>query len=155
MNKENEITSYLENEQVSTFISNADAILESAKKHLTIDIDLEVSVEIVDQDTIRTINKEYRQKDMVTDVLSFPMYESYEDIKSSIMKPVSIGDIFICFDRASEQAIEYSHQLDRELAFLYCHGLLHLFGFDHMCESDAKEMEGLQEVILNDVNIKR
>lgn len=155
MNKENEITSYLENDEVSKFISNVEAILKSAKKHLNIEIEVEVFVEIVDQETIKKTNRDYRNIDKVTDVLSFPMYESCDDIRTSVMVPVSIGDIFICFDRAKEQAIEYGHSLERELAFLYCHGLLHLLGFDHITDEQANEMEALQEEILNDVNVKR
>lgn len=107
---------------------------------------------IVDEVKIREINKNYRGKDSVTDVISFAL----EDDKTFVTSDLRIlGDIYICLKRAKEQAIEYGHSFLRELSFLTIHGLLHLLGYDHMEEEDEKIMFELQERILNEYGIKR
>ena len=107
---------------------------------------------IVDKEKIQEINKLYRNIDRVTDVISFAL----EDDKSFIETEFRVlGDIYICLDKAMEQAKEYGHSLKREVSFLTIHGLLHLLGYDHMNEEDEKEMFGLQEMILNEYGLKR
>ena len=107
---------------------------------------------IVDNETIHSINKEYRGVDRPTDVISFAL----EDDKSFIQTDVRIlGDIYISIDKAREQAGSYGHSLKREISFLTVHGLLHLLGYDHMEEEEEKEMFGLQELILDGYGIKR
>ena len=107
---------------------------------------------IVDKEKIQEINKLYRNIDRVTDVISFAL----EDDKSFIETEFRVlGDIYICLDKAIEQAKEYGHSLKREVSFLTIHGLLHLLGYDHMNEEDEKEMLGLQEMILNEYGLKR
>ena len=107
---------------------------------------------IVDKKKIQEINKLYRNIDRVTDVISFAL----EDDKSFIETEFRVlGDIYICLDKAIEQAKEYGHSLKREVSFLTIHGLLHLLGYDHMNEEDEKEMFGLQEMILNEYGLKR
>ncbi len=101
-------------------------------------IDKEASLILVGLEEIQQINKEYRDKDYATDVISF---EDDED-------PESMGDIFICVPKIYEQALNYEHSIEREFSFLLCHGLLHLMGYDHMTTEDEKEMFGLQEEIL-------
>lgn len=107
---------------------------------------------IVDKDTIQKLNREYRNKDSVTDVISFALEDDNTFIKTDLRV---LGDIYICLDRAKEQASEYGHSLLRELSFLSVHGLLHLLGYDHQTKEDESVMFGLQELILNEYGIKR
>ena len=107
---------------------------------------------IVDEETIYTINKEYRNKDSVTDVISFALEDDSSFIKTEYR---ILGDIYICLNRAKQQAKEYGHSFLRELSFLTIHGLLHLLGYDHMKKSDEDIMFNLQEMILNEYGIKK
>ncbi len=126
---------------------------------------LEVSLSFVGEDEIRELNKEYRDTDKVTDVLSFPTVENPDrgviDIAShaSDLNPetwlLSLGDIIICLPRAKQQAKEYGHSLKREVAFLSLHSLLHLLGYDHMNQADEEQMTAVQNAVLDKLNIKR
>lgn len=107
---------------------------------------------IVDKNTIQKLNREYRNKDSITDVISFALEDDNTFIKTDLRV---LGDIYICLDRAKEQASEYRHSLLRELSFLSVHGLLHLLGYDHQTKEDESVMFGLQELILNEYGIKR
>ena len=111
-----------------------------------------ISVSFVDLDAIHKINKEYRQIDRPTDVISFAFLDTEKDKAKILAKNemVVLGDIYICLDKAKEQAIEYGHSLDRELRFLFVHGLLHLLGYDHMEKKDEEIMFPLQEKILGE-----
>jgi probable rRNA maturation factor len=117
----------------------------------------EVSITIVSKERIQDINKEYRQKDSVTDVISFAMEEMGEDETEIIGGEETrfLGDIIICLDVAKEQAEEYGHSLEREMGFLGVHGFLHLLGYDHMNDEDEKRMFGRQEEILEQYGLKR
>lgn len=102
---------------------------------------------IIDNPTIHKINKEYRDKDAPTDVISFAL----EDDKT-VIEPDGVrilGDIYISIDKVHEQALEYGHSFKRELSFLAVHGLLHLLGYDHMEKSDEEVMFKKQEEVLN------
>ena len=102
---------------------------------------------IIDNPTIHKINKEYRDKDAPTDVISFAL----EDDKT-VIEPDGVrilGDIYISIDKVHEQALEYGHSFKRELSFLAVHGLLHLLGYDHMENSDEEVMFKKQEEVLN------
>ena len=110
------------------------------------------SVIFVDDDEIHHINKEYRHVDRVTDVISFA-FEDNEEMRYNDFRV--LGDIYVCIPQMKRQAVSYGHSEKRELAFLCVHGLLHLLGYDHMTEDEEKIMFGLQELILNDKNIKR
>ena len=110
------------------------------------------SVIFVDDEEIHRINKEYRHVDRVTDVISFAFEDNEEKIYNNIR---ILGDIYICIPQMKRQATSYGHSEKRELSFLCVHGLLHLLGYDHMNESNEKIMFGLQELILNEKNIKR
>ena len=107
---------------------------------------------IVDEKEIQEINKEYRNKDSVTDVISFALEDDDSFIKTDFR---ILGDIYICLKRAKDQALEYNHSFLREISFLTIHGLLHLLGYDHMNEDDEKVMFNLQEMILNEYGIKK
>ncbi len=113
-------------------------IAETVFDYLRIDANYEISILVTDDKTIHHYNKEYRGKDKPTDVLSFPLEDD-----------IMLGDIVISLDTAKRQALEYDIMLDREAAFLFIHGLLHLLGFDHERSiEDEKEMFLLQEEIL-------
>jgi len=134
-------------------------LLQFAAAKLSIPENAEISVTVVDDQKIREINREYRNKDAVTDVISFAL-EDDEDIFMTLDMeeediPRDLGDIFLSYDKAVEQAEEYGHSVDRELGFLLVHGFLHLNGYDHMTEADEKEMFSLQEEILREYGLKR
>lgn len=107
---------------------------------------------IVDEEKIRYLNKNYRNKDSITDVISFALEDDNTFIKTDMR---ILGDIYICLKRAKDQSIEYGHSFLRELSFLTIHGLLHLLGYDHMEEKEEKIMFKLQEMILNEYGIKK
>ena len=117
-----------------------------------------IDVTIVGRNTIKELNREHRNVDRVTDVLSFPLLEN-DELKSHLMHNENIqtelGDIVICKSRAIEQAKEYGHSLERELCFLALHGFLHVLGYDHMQKEDEMVMLPLQDKILNIANMPR
>lgn len=124
--------------------------------------DAQVSVTIVSEEEIKQLNKEYRGKDAITDVLSFPILEFDED--GNIIDEefdfddelVVLGDIVICEKRAAEQAAEYGHSFERELAFLTVHSMLHLLGYDHEHSDDEEQQMFLkQKEILDNMGITR
>lgn len=117
----------------------------------------EISISFVDNEQIQAINRDYRDKDKPTDVISFAMQEM-EDEELEIVGeglPVVLGDIIISIDKAKEQAEEYNHSFERELAFLALHGFLHLLGYDHMNAEDEKKMFQRQDEILGAFGIER
>lgn len=135
-------------------------ILQYSGERLEIEDSAEMSVTLVDNDEIQTINKEYRGKDQPTDVISFAIEdEAEEDVfdldLSQFDIPRQLGDIIISFDRLQEQAQSYGHSIERELGFLCVHGFLHLNGYDHQNEADEKEMFSLQESILEEFGLER
>nr|WP_239587196.1 rRNA maturation RNase YbeY [Bacillus ectoiniformans] len=121
------------------------------------DEDSEVSVTFVTNDRIQEINHEYRDKNQPTDVISFALEEMGEDeIKiTGVDMPAVLGDIIISVPRAREQAEEYGHSFERELGFLAVHGMLHLFGYDHMTEEEEQVMFTKQKEILNEYGLER
>ena len=104
-------------------------------------------VTIVNNETIHKINREYRNVDRPTDVISFAFLDekSERELKGG---PINLGQIIISYEKAEEQAKEYRHSLIREMVFLFVHGMLHLLGYDHMTEEDEKVMFELQNKIL-------
>lgn len=116
-------------------------------KVLDLQGDYDISVTLVDNKKIHEINKDYRNIDKVTDVISF---ENDLELSFGADEPTDLGDIFISVDQALAQAKEYEHTIERELTFLYVHGLLHCFGYDHLNQEDEHEMFDLQEVILSE-----
>lgn len=118
---------------------------------------LECSFIFVDNEQIREINKNYRQKDAVTDVITFAIEDEIPgEIKiQGIPMPRMLGDVFISLPRTREQAQRYGHSFERELSFLAVHGCLHLLGYDHLEPEEEKVMFGKQEDILNALGIRR
>jgi len=112
--------------------------------------DSEVSISFIGTDEIRELNLDYRGINDATDVLSFPIPDYLT------MGPlVLLGDIVICMDVAKSQAEEYGHSLERELAFLTVHGMLHLLGYDHESKEDETEMFAMQDKVLEYLQVKR
>ncbi len=123
----------------------------------------EIDVRIVNKNEIKQENFKLRNVDKATDVLSMPAFEklslpvskkdfSVEDFDGS---KVLLGSILICEEVAKEQAVEYGHSFYREAGFLFCHGLLHLLGYDHTTEEDEKIMFGIQKNIMNRIGLYR
>lgn len=118
-----------------------------------------ITVTFTTPENIRKINKEYRNIDKATDVLSFPMFERYE-IQNMIKKQEfehedMLGDLVISVEKVKEQAEEYGHSFERELSYMVVHGFYHLMGYDHIKEEDKKEMRPKEEKILSDLKISR
>lgn len=103
----------------------------------------------VNKKTIQSINKSYRNKDYVTDVISFALWDQ-KKFKTNLL-----GELYICFEKIKEQKKEYDHSFKREVCFLFLHGLLHLLGYDHIKKNDEKIMFKLQNDILNELGIIR
>lgn len=121
-----------------------------------VDFDCEVSVTFIDNEGIRSLNNEYRNKDSATDVLSFPMYAFTEDDMPDTDFSVELGDIVLSLERAAEQAEEFGHSYEREVAFLTVHSVLHLLGYDHeLSEEDDLDMRERQRKIMEKINILR
>lgn len=112
---------------------------------------VEVSLSIVDEDQIHKLNKEYRNVDRKTDVLSFPMDEkAYDDEGNPI---ILLGDIVICLDVAKDQALDFGHSFEREIMYLICHSTLHLLGYDHIEEDDKKVMRAKEKEIMKNLGV--
>ena len=121
-----------------------------------VDFDCEVSVTFTDNSGIHDLNLEYRNKDSATDVLSFPMYAFTEDDMPDTDFTVELGDIVLSLERAKEQADEFGHSYEREVAFLCTHSVLHLLGYDHeLSEEDDLDMRERQRKIMEKINILR
>ena len=114
---------------------------------------VEISLSIVNNEEIRQINALHRNIDKETDVLSFPLLDDFDNIPNDFI--IALGDIIISIEKASLQAKEYGHSLERELCFLTVHSMLHLLGYDHMTKDEEEIMFKKQDIILDSLNIKR
>lgn len=115
----------------------------------------EVSVVLGNDEYIHDLNRQYRDKDCPTDVLSFALNEGNEPEIVDGPEEVLLGDIIISIETAARQAEEYAHSLERELAYLTIHGMMHLLGYDHMTEEDKDEMRQEEEHVLSLLGIHR
>lgn len=134
-------------------------IIQFACDFLKLSDNLECSVTLVDNETIRNINRDYRGKDTPTDVISFALDDETSDVKTTLTLDATfahhIGDIVISIERAKEQADDYGHTFERELGFLAVHGFLHLNGYDHITPSQEEEMFTLQNNIFQAFGLER
>lgn len=138
-------------------------VIEAALKAEQVKVPCEISVLFTDNDGIQAINREMREIDRPTDVLSFPMFElgpgvppEDEDYLDPETGMCPLGDMCISLERAEEQAKEYGHSLERELCYLAVHSVLHLLGYDHLDEGPMKrQMRAREEAILGEVGITR
>ena len=149
-------------------IDKIKATIDFALKEEGVKIPYQISLLFVDNEEIREINKENRNIDKVTDVLSFPMLDYEED---KVFKDMYLNyefdetfkdgdelvlvDILLSLERALEQSIEYNHSFEREASYLVVHSVLHLLGYDHMEEDEKKTMRSEEEKILSKMNIVR
>ncbi len=139
------------NEEFDKYEEIYQKLMEKTFKKLNIKKDYEVDVNLIDNERIHEINREYRHVDRSTDVISFAFLDHVDGevtIKGDI--PTLLGEIFISVDKAKEQANAYGHSLLREMSFLFVHGLLHLLGYDHMTKEEETVMFSLQEEILKE-----
>ncbi len=127
-----------------------------------VDFDAAIDVTVVSAGTIRQMNAEYRDKDAVTDVLSFPMYEFYNGLPQEELEKdpgtgcVMLGDMVLCYTRACEQAAEFGHSPARECGYLTTHSVLHLLGYDHeRNEEDTELMRRREEDNLSFLGLTR
>lgn len=132
-------------------------LLNFAADKENVEDDSEVSVTFVSNERIHEINREYREKDAPTDVISFAMEELGEGEIELIgaEQPRVLGDIIISVPKAEEQAKEYGHSFLRELGFLSVHGFLHLLGYDHMEKADEEKMFSRQKELLEQYGLTR
>lgn len=149
------------------YASLAEKVVNACLDYAKFPYEAEVNLTLTDNEGIHTINKEFRQIDRPTDVLSFPMLsyetpgdfafldeEDCEDFNPDTGEAL-LGDIVISVEKVLEQAENFGHSIEREYAFLITHSMLHLFGYDHMTEDEASIMEAKQAEILNELNILR
>ena len=144
----------------------AELVIETSLDYVKCPYETEVSLLLTTDEEIKEINRMQRQIDRATDVLSFPMadYEtpgdfSHLDEDAGLFHPdtgeLMLGDIVISVDKVFEQAEEYGHSVTREFCFLVAHSMLHLLGYDHMTEDEAKVMEAKQAAALKELGINR
>lgn len=150
------MTLEITNETDIALESNLESLIQDAMscvlKHESITTDGEVSLLFVDNLKIQALNREFRNKDSVTDVLSFPQYDSIKD--EGINEPyIYLGDIVISLDEAKSQAEEYSHSIEREIVYLVVHSLFHLIGYDHMTDLDKSEMRLHEKAVLKELGV--
>ena len=123
------------------------------------DSKLVITVTLTTPENIQEINKEYRNVDRATDVLSFPMFERDELEKKiqdkDFLHEDILGDIIISIEKVKEQAEEYGHSFERELSYMVVHGFYHLMGYDHMNDIEKAEMRKKEDNVLNKLNITR
>lgn len=162
---------FVENETEETFDFDIEQIVDLVSKEVLEEencpYETQINVLLTDNTGIREFNKEYRNIDRETDVLSFPnldfetpaVFEIDEDREADYFDPETgeliLGDIIISVDRVKEQAESYGHSRKREFAFLVAHSMLHLCGYDHMEEAEAAVMEAKQEAVLQKLGITR
>lgn len=162
---------YFENESNTTLDFDleeiATKVIEASVHYVHCPYEVEVNLLLVNNTEIRELNREYREMDKATDVLSFPLiqydqpadFSLVEQQEASNFDPESgllmLGDIVISMEKLVEQAEEYQHSTLREYSFLIAHSMLHLFGFDHIEEDERIEMEQKQEDILRILCITR
>lgn len=153
---ENETDKKVSEKQINELNSVCQAVLDLEECNF----DAEISFTFTDNEGIREINRDYRNIDRATDVLSFPMLEFCGDEVDAEFETedgmVILGDIVISIERAEEQAQELNHSLRRELAFLTAHSMLHLLGYDHVDDADGeREMIQKQDIVLAKLGITR
>jgi probable rRNA maturation factor len=144
----------------------AEMVIKAALDEENFEYEIEVGLTLVSLDAIHELNKEFRQIDKPTDVLSFPLinykapgnFEGIADNEDNISPEtgeIMLGDIVLCIPRVISQAEEYGHSVKREYSFLISHSMLHLMGYDHIDDQERRVMEDKQELILNNLGISR
>ena len=114
---------------------------------------VEISLTLVDAEEIQQLNRDYRNVDKVTDVLSFPQYDDLNELPED--GEIMLGDVIICRQRAEEQAEEFGHSVEREMVYLFVHSVCHLLGYDHMEDDEKAEMRAKEEFVMEQINVTR
>ena len=114
---------------------------------------VEISLTLVDAEEIQQLNRDYRNVDKVTDVLSFPQFDDLNELPED--GEIMLGDVIICRQRAEEQAEEFGHSVEREMVYLFVHSVCHLLGYDHMEEDEKAEMRAKEESVMEQINVTR
>lgn len=119
-----------------------------------------IGVSLVSEDEIKDINREFRGIDKVTDVLSFPQFESVDELLDEIegdeaLVDIPLGDVVICLDQAERQSKEYGTSIKREVTYLFVHSILHLLGYDHMEDDEKAYMRAHEERVMATLDILR
>ena len=151
-----------ERDEKTEYVELIEKVVETCFKEEKLEkTNLYLNVILTNPEKIKNINKEYRNVDKATDVLSFPMFEKNE-IESIInigennpIKEDVLGDIIISIPKVIEQAAEYGHSVERELAYMVVHGFYHIMGYDHIKEEDKKIMRPKEENILSKLKLTR
>lgn len=151
---------YLEIEEKQEYKKTIKKVIEQCFKEENLEkAKLYISITLTNPSNIQKINKEYRNIDKETDVLSFPMFEKEEledKLKTAQVEHEDIlGDIIISIQKVQEQAKEYGHSFEREFAYMIVHGFYHLMGYDHIEETDKIIMRQKEEKVLNQLGIRR
>ncbi|HAS73511.1 MAG TPA: rRNA maturation RNase YbeY [Clostridiales bacterium UBA8960] len=144
----NETTNLLAEDLKELIVKATDKVLECEG----FDVEGEVSILFVDDNRIKSLNNEFRHKNEVTDVLSFPQYDSIKD--DGLNEPfIYLGDVVISLEQAKRQAEEFGHSIEREIVYLTIHSMLHLFGYDHMSDADKKEMREKEKKVIRSLKL--
>lgn len=114
---------------------------------------VEISLTLVDAEEIRILNRDYRNVDKVTDVLSFPQFDDLNELSED--EEILLGDVVICRQQAEAQAEEYGHSVEREMVYLFVHSVCHLLGYDHMEEDEKAEMRAKEEAVMERIQVTR
>ena len=152
---------YEEIEENKEYVKSIEQVIKKCFEEENLNgLNLYISITLTTPDIIRKLNKQYRNIDKETDVLSFPIFEKSEikNIIENRIKQVdfeTIGDIIISIEKVQQQAIEYGHSFERELSYMLVHGFYHLMGYDHITEEDKKIMRPKEEKILEELKIVR
>ncbi len=151
---------YLELEENKEYEKIIEKVLKQCFKEENLEnSQLYINIILTTPENIHKINKQYRNVDRETDVLSFPMYEKLEIddmVKNQKFEHEDIlGDIVISIEKVKGQAIEYGHSFEREFAYMLVHGFYHLMGYDHIEEEDKKIMRPKEEKVLGELGIRR
>lgn len=148
---------YINNEQDIPIMENIEEIAieiaELALEKENMSNRYEISISFVDNNRIRELNRDFRNIDSITDVLSFPLLDE-DSIVFEDLEPM-LGDIVISVEKAKEQAEEFNHSLEREIVYLIVHSVFHLLGYDHMDENQKNIMRNKEKEIIREIKIFR
>ena len=114
---------------------------------------VEISLTLVDAEEIQMLNRDYRNVDKVTDVLSFPQFDDLNELPED--EEILLGDVVICRQQAEAQAEEYGHSVEREMVYLFVHSVCHLLGYDHMDDEEKAEMRAKEEAVMERIQVTR
>ncbi len=114
---------------------------------------VEISLTLVDAEEIQMLNRDYRGVDKVTDVLSFPQFDDFDEIYED--EEILLGDVVICRQQAEAQAEEFGHSAEREMVYLFVHSVCHLLGYDHMEDEEKAEMRAKEESVMERIQVTR